>query len=149
MKETYDVMYSNRCSSAREGWKKTLRCCINYIKKNNGTDVSYFRDYKDGAVSVICNETDKVVYELPIESYDVIFVSEDKKILKKMNWKHSKEYCVNYIKNNNVNGCFEGYKVSVVENIGCAVVYEETIGKNELDYGEDKRNKCNNSIQGI
>lgn len=55
MKETYDVMYRNRCSSARE------------------------------AVSVICNETDKVVYELPIESYDVIFVSEDKKILKKMN----------------------------------------------------------------
>lgn len=41
------------------------------------------------------------------------------------------------------------YKVSVVENIGCVVVYEETIGKNELDYGEDKRNKCNNSIQGI
>ena len=46
-----------------------------------------------------------------------------------MNWKHSKEYCVNYIKNNNVNGCFDGYKVSVVENIGCVVVYEETIGK--------------------
>jgi len=29
----------------------------------NGTDESYFADYKGGVVSVVCNETGEMIYE--------------------------------------------------------------------------------------
>ncbi len=36
---------------------------LNYIRENNGTNNSYFRDYKGGTVSIVCNQTGETVYE--------------------------------------------------------------------------------------
>lgn len=36
---------------------------LNYIKTYNGTDESYFADYKGGTVSIVCNQTGEVIYE--------------------------------------------------------------------------------------
>jgi hypothetical protein len=34
---------------------------------NNGTDESYFADYKGGTVSVVCNETGEKVFETKVK----------------------------------------------------------------------------------
>lgn len=36
---------------------------FDYVKLYNGTNESYFADYKCGVVQVVCNETGDVVYE--------------------------------------------------------------------------------------
>lgn len=33
-----------------------------YINQYNGTNDSYFADYKGGIVSIVCNETEEEVY---------------------------------------------------------------------------------------
>jgi hypothetical protein len=44
------------------GWKQTYDYCLSYIKMYNGTNESYFEDYKGGVVSIYCNETEEEVY---------------------------------------------------------------------------------------
>lgn len=46
---------------ARAGKKLTI-VCLDYIKAYNGTNESYFEDYKGGTVSIYCNETEEDVY---------------------------------------------------------------------------------------
>jgi len=60
---TYDVYFDNDESSNNKGFKITKGKCIDYIRANNGTNASYFADYKGGTVRVVCNETGKTVYE--------------------------------------------------------------------------------------
>ena len=59
---TYDVFFDNDTSSNNEGWKLSYDECMDYIRAYNGTDVSYFEDYKGGVVSITCNETEETVY---------------------------------------------------------------------------------------
>jgi hypothetical protein len=61
--KTYDVHFNNSTSSNNKGFKLTLKSCKNYIECNNGTNDSYFADYKGGTVSIVCNETGETVYE--------------------------------------------------------------------------------------
>ena len=61
-KKTYDVCFDNDNSSNNEGWHETYEYCKNYIEMYNGTNESYFEDYKGGIVSIYCNETDEEVY---------------------------------------------------------------------------------------
>lgn len=63
MKKTYDVVFNDDTSSNEKGWKKTKEYCLNYIEENNGTNESYFEDYKGGIVQIVCNETGQVVFE--------------------------------------------------------------------------------------
>lgn len=63
MKKTYDVVFNDDNNSNSKGWKESLEYCKDYVQHNNGTNESYFEDYKGGIVQVICNETDEVVYE--------------------------------------------------------------------------------------
>lgn len=63
MKKTYDVVFNDDNSSNEKGWKQTKGYCLDYIKAYNGTDESYFEDYKGGIVQIVCNETGEVVFE--------------------------------------------------------------------------------------
>ena len=59
---TYDVVFQDDNSSNSKGWHETFEYCKNYIESNNGTNNSYFADYKGGTVSIYCNETGNEVY---------------------------------------------------------------------------------------
>lgn len=60
---TYDVVFNDSENSNNKGFKETIDYCKDYILHNNGTNESYFEDYKGGTVQVVCNETGEVVYE--------------------------------------------------------------------------------------
>lgn len=62
-KRTYDVRFEDTTSSSLKGWSESYEYCKDYIEQYNGTDESYFADYKDGAVEIVCNETGDVVYQ--------------------------------------------------------------------------------------
>ena len=59
---TYDVQFDDDTACDRKGFAESLRYCWDYIIAYNGTDESYFADYKGGVVSIICNETGETVY---------------------------------------------------------------------------------------
>lgn len=60
--KTYDIYFNSETSSNNKGFKESLDYCKSYIKSNNGTNESYFADYKGGTVSIMCNETEEEVY---------------------------------------------------------------------------------------
>jgi len=59
---TYDIHFNDSENSNNKGFKKSLLFCLNYVEENNGTNNSYFADYKGGNVSVVCNETGRVAF---------------------------------------------------------------------------------------
>ena len=61
-KKTYDVQFDNDDYTNSKGWHETFEYCKDYIESYNGTNESYFEDYKGGTVSIYCNETDEEVY---------------------------------------------------------------------------------------
>ena len=64
---TYDVHFDDENNSNCKGWAISLAECKDYIDSYNGTNESYFADYKGGTVSIYCNELDKIVYETEIK----------------------------------------------------------------------------------
>lgn len=65
---TYDVVFNDEYNSNSKGFRSSKDDCIRYIEQNNGTDTSYFADYKGGIVQVVCNETGGVVYECKVKT---------------------------------------------------------------------------------
>ncbi|WP_273084548.1 hypothetical protein [Capnocytophaga gingivalis] len=63
IKLTYNVVFNDDNNSNDKGFEQTLDYCKNYIATYNGTNESYFADYKGGIVQIVCNENDEVVYE--------------------------------------------------------------------------------------
>jgi hypothetical protein len=61
-KKTYDVHFNDDRDSNNKGFEATIAYCKHYIKQNNGTNTSYFKDYKGGTVSVVCNQTGETKY---------------------------------------------------------------------------------------
>ena len=61
--KTYDVHFNDSENSNNKGFAMTIDFCKEYIAKNNGTNESYFADYKGGIVSIVCNETGEVVFQ--------------------------------------------------------------------------------------
>lgn len=59
---TYDVQFDDNESSNSKGWRESYDYCKDYIERYNGTNESYFADYKGGIVSIVCNETGEEVY---------------------------------------------------------------------------------------
>jgi len=59
--KTYNVCFDSESESNDKGWKESYQYCKDYIDSNNGTNNSYFADYKGGIVSIYCNETEEVV----------------------------------------------------------------------------------------
>lgn len=63
---TYDVVFNDDTDSNSKGFNTSFEYCKNYIEMNNGTNESYFEDYKGGYVQIVCNETEEVVFETEI-----------------------------------------------------------------------------------
>ena len=59
--KTFDLIFNDENNSNNKGFAESLDYCRNYIKYNAGTNFSYFEDYKNGTVSIYCNETDEIV----------------------------------------------------------------------------------------
>ena len=60
---TYDVVFQSNTSSMDKGMNTTYRECLQWIKAWNGSNYSYFEDYKGGWVTIVCWETGETVYE--------------------------------------------------------------------------------------
>lgn len=60
---TYDVFFNSENASNNKGFADPVLECVNYIDWYNGSNESYFKDYKGGLVSIVCNQTGEVVYE--------------------------------------------------------------------------------------
>ena len=65
--KTYDVVFNDRFFTNSKGFKKSFKYCKEYIETWNGTNHSYFEDYKDGTVSIVCNETNETIFEIKIK----------------------------------------------------------------------------------
>ena len=61
--KTYDVHFNDNNYSNSKGFEMTIEEAKAYIKRNNGTNNSYFSDYKGGTVSVVCNQDGEIVYQ--------------------------------------------------------------------------------------
>lgn len=67
VEKTYDIVFNDDTNSNCLGFNATLEYCKEYIQNNNGSNTSYFEDYKTGSVSVVCNETEEVVFETEVK----------------------------------------------------------------------------------
>lgn len=65
--KTYDVHFDDSNDSNSKGFKLSIEECKDYINSNNGTNYSYFEDYKGGIVSIVCNETGETEYSETIK----------------------------------------------------------------------------------
>ena len=64
---TYDVYFNDDNDSNNKGFKYSLEDARGYIDSYNGTNESYFEDYKGGVVSIVCNETEEEVYSTEVK----------------------------------------------------------------------------------
>jgi hypothetical protein len=65
--KTYDVHFNDETDSNDKEFAKSFEYCKDYIETHNGTDHSYFEDYKGGTVSIVCNETEEVAFETEVK----------------------------------------------------------------------------------
>lgn len=63
---TYDIIFNDNNNSNGKCFTICLESAKNYINSNNGTNASYFADYKGGTVSIVCNETEETVFETEV-----------------------------------------------------------------------------------
>ncbi|KGF19153.1 hypothetical protein HMPREF1651_10410 [Prevotella bivia DNF00188] len=63
---TYDIYFNDSENSNNKGFNMTLEEAKEYIRIYNGTNESYFADYKGGTVSIVCNENGEEVYNTTI-----------------------------------------------------------------------------------
>ena len=64
---TYDVYFDDENDSNNKGFKYSFEDAKGYIDSYNGTNESYFEDYKGGIVSIVCNETGETVFEVEVK----------------------------------------------------------------------------------
>ena len=59
--KTYDIHFNDATDSNNKGFSMSVEECKDWIDFKRGE--SYFKDYKGGTVSIVCNETGETVYE--------------------------------------------------------------------------------------
>lgn len=64
---TYDVCFKDDYGCNYKDWAESYNDCLAFIEEFNGTDHSYFEDYKGGTVSIVCNETGETVFETEVK----------------------------------------------------------------------------------
>lgn len=64
--KTYNVHFNDNENSNDKGFDHSLEDAKDYINRYNGTNESYFADYKGGTVSIVDNETGETVYETEV-----------------------------------------------------------------------------------
>ena len=57
--ETFDVYFNDSENSNNKGFKESFDYCLKYMDRNFG---SYFTEYPNGMISIVCNETGKIVF---------------------------------------------------------------------------------------
>ena len=62
---TFDIHFNDSGNSNNKGFKKSFDFCMDYIKRNSG---SYFQDYPNGIIFIVCNETGSTVDAFTIKS---------------------------------------------------------------------------------
>lgn len=60
--DVFDVCFDDDNDSNSKGINGTYDECMNYIRRYNGTNESYFADYKGGVVSIYNVTKEEVVY---------------------------------------------------------------------------------------
>lgn len=65
--KTYDIHFNSDESSDNLGFTASLENCKDYIEMHNGTNHSYFEDYKGGMVSIVCKQTEETVFETEVQ----------------------------------------------------------------------------------
>lgn len=65
---TFDIYFNDSENSNNKGFKESFAYCLDYIDRNAG---SYFKDYPNGFISIVCNETGYMVFgkSFTTESY--------------------------------------------------------------------------------
>lgn len=61
--KTYDIVFQDSENSNNKGFQVSLEDAKDYIAQHNGTNESYFADYKGGMVQVVDNESGEVAFE--------------------------------------------------------------------------------------
>jgi len=64
--KTYNVHFNDENDSNDKGFALQIDEAKDYIATYNGTDNSYFKDYKRGTVSIVCNEDGETVFETKV-----------------------------------------------------------------------------------
>ena len=62
-KKCYDIAFHDNYGSNSKGFEETFEYCKDYIKMYNGTNWSYFADYKGGYVQIVNVINGDVDYE--------------------------------------------------------------------------------------
>lgn len=65
-KHHFDIYFNDAEKSNNKGFKSSYDECLEYINMYNGTNESYFEDYKGGTVSIYDIEADEFVFEIEI-----------------------------------------------------------------------------------
>ena len=65
--KTYDIHFNDDQNSNNMGFNQSLAYCRGFIKQHNGTNHSYFADYKGGTVSIVCQQTEETVFETEVK----------------------------------------------------------------------------------
>ena len=63
---TYDVVFNDAENSNNKGFQYSKKEAKEYIRIGNGSNHSYFKDYKGGTVSIMNNMTGKIVKTYPV-----------------------------------------------------------------------------------
>lgn len=63
--KTYDVHFNDSDNSNNKGFKLSENACLDWIYNNKNTDL-YFNQYKGGIVSIVDNESGKIIIEQSI-----------------------------------------------------------------------------------
>lgn len=66
-KKCYDIVFHGNYGSNCKGFEETFEYCKDYIKMYNGTNESYFADYKGGVVQIVNVINGDVDYEEEID----------------------------------------------------------------------------------
>lgn len=64
--KTYDIVFQDSENSNAKGFQLSLEDAKDYIAQYNGTNESYFADYKGGMVQVVDNESGEVAFQTEI-----------------------------------------------------------------------------------
>lgn len=67
VKKCYDIVFHGMYGSSCKGFEETFEYCKDYIKMYNGTNESYFADYKGGVVQIVNVINGDVDYEEEID----------------------------------------------------------------------------------
>lgn len=62
----YDVVFNDSHNTMSKGFAYSYDKAVDYIGSYNGTDESYFADFKGGTVSIVCNQTGITVFQTEV-----------------------------------------------------------------------------------